>query len=332
MHTLPSNSFRTSPLPPQHLGLRQNMFRNALCMLVVCLVGGCAGRPPMSGEAFRDCTACPEMVSIPAGTFQMGADLQSTTTIAEMPKHPVTIGHPFAIGRYEVTVGEFDAFVAESGYVAGTSCWTPMPANFPRPKKQNDWREPGFPQTDRHPVGCVLWSDAIAYVDWLKKKTGKKYRLPTEAEWEYAARAGTTTSNYWGDSSDNACNYANVLDQSFVALGPLAEDDKWARVHRCNDTAPFSSPVGSYLPNAFGLYDTAGNQWELVQDCWHDNYQGAPRDGSAWKAVRECVTHVARGTSWINQDYGIRSARSTQRYTVRAKLRAAFIGFRVARD
>ena len=302
------------------------------CALILSFLVGCAGNPPAPGEAFRDCAVCPEMVSIPAGTFQMGADPENSTTSAEKPKHPVTIGRPFSIGRYEVTVGEFRAFVTESGHVAGTSCWIPMPANYPRPKEENNWREPGFVQSDRHPVGCVLWSDAIAYVDWLKKKTGKNYRLPTEAEWEYAARAGTTTPNYWGDSSDEVCKYGNVLDQSFIALGPLDEDSKDLRVHGCNDGASFSAPVGSYLPNKFGLYDTAGNQWELVQDCWHDDYEGAPNDGSEWKSVGECGARTARGTSWINQDYGIRSARSTQRYTVRPSLRAAFIGFRVARD
>jgi len=297
-----------------------------------------------------------ELVELPGGSFRMGS---TSFYPEEAPIHTVIVP-AFAIERHPVTNAQFAEFIAATGYT--TVAQQPLdPTLYPGanpddlcpgamvfrptagPVDLRDWRQwwdwvpgaswrhPFGPDSDiadkpDHPVVQVAYPDAAAYAGWAGR------RLPSEAEWEYAARAGTTTPNYWGDSSDEVCKYGNVLDQSFIALGPLDEDSKDLRVHRCNDGAPFSAPVGSYLPNKFGLYDTAGNQWELVQDCWHDDYEGAPNDGSEWKSVGECGARTARGTSWINPDYGIRSARSTQRYTVRPSLRAAFIGFRVARD
>ena len=154
-------------------------------------------------------------------------------------------------------------------------------------KAKGNWRDTGFPQEENQPVVCVDWNDAQAYTKWLSKKTGKHYRLPSEAEWEYAARAGTSTIYYWG--KDIGQNNANCADCG----------SQW--------DGKQTSPVGSFAPNVFGLYDMSGNVWELVEDNWHDNYNGAPTDGSAWHGNSEA--RVLRGGSWVNAPYLVRTAK-----------------------
>ena len=169
---------------------------------------------------------------------------------------------------------------------------------------------------------CVNWEDAQAYARWLSAETGKTYRLPSEAEWEYAARAGTTTRRHWGDDPDDGCAYANGADRTFEA-----RVDNWT-VMDCTDGVVWTSPVGAYRPNAFGLHDVLGNVWEWVEDCWHDDYDGAPRDGSSWTTGGDCGRRVARGGSWNNSPRGLRSA---NRSWSGAERRTSNIGFRVAR-
>jgi formylglycine-generating enzyme required for sulfatase activity len=174
-------------------------------------------------------------------------------------------------------------------------------------------------------VACVSWEDASAFVRWLSQKTGKGYRLLTEAEWEYAARAGTATTRFWGDAGNRSCGYANGADLTAEAQVPDASN--WA-VANCNDRYAYTAPVGSYRPNSFGLHDMLGNVWEWTQDCWNGNYSGAPTDGSAW-AAGDCSQRMVCGGSWEDAPLGLRAAYRVGSPTV---IRVYARGFRVARD
>ncbi len=230
--------------------------------------------------------AGPAMVIIPAGQFQMG-DLNGVGYKSEQPVHQVTINYSFAIGKYEVTFAEYYAF-----------------ANATNRSLPDDW---GWGRGNR-PVIEVNWDDAQAYAAWLSEETGKRYRLPSEAEWEYAARAGTTTNYFWGDAIGN--NRANC-----AGCGSQWDNSQTA-------------PVGSFQPNQFGLYDTHGNVWEWVEDCWHDNYRGAPSNGSAWTSG-SCGSRVLRGGSWFS---GPRLLRSANRGGSTPGSRDFDYGFRLAQD
>jgi formylglycine-generating enzyme required for sulfatase activity len=191
-------------------------------------------------------------------------------------------------------------------------------------REGHSWRSPGFEQADRHPVVCVSWNDAQAYVQWLGRQTGQAYRLPSEAEWEYAARAGSSSSRPWGDDPKDACRHANGADQSRSPSGRTI----WSSKHECNDGYYFTAPVGSYAPNRFGVNDMMGNAWEWVQDVWHENYSGAPSDGSVWSAGGDPVLRVIRGGSWYDLPRGLRSAGRVGYTPVD---RNGFTGFRIAR-
>ena len=182
------------------------------------------------------------------------------------------------------------------------------------------WRNPGYAQTGRNPVVCVSWTDAQAYVTWLSEKTGQPYRLLNEAEWEYAARAGTTAPRYWGHSADDSCSYANGADLTAKSHYP-----GWT-VANCRDGHVWTAPVGSFSANAFGLFDPIGNVWELVGDCWNDSYADAPTTGEAWTAG-DCSDRVLRGGSWNNKPRNLRSANRNRN---RAGNRNNNSGFRVA--
>jgi formylglycine-generating enzyme required for sulfatase activity len=171
----------------------------------------------------------------------------------------------------------------------------------------------------------VSWDDATAYAKWLSQRTGKGYRLLTEAEWEYAARAGTATTRYWGDSRDVGCAYANGADQAARTQVRGAGD--W-HIADCQDRYGYTAPVGSYRPNAFGLHDMLGNLWEWTQDCWNGNYKGAPADGNAW-ATGDCELRSVRGGSWEDSPVAVRAA---YRVGSPIEIRVFTRGFRVARD
>jgi len=289
--------------------------------------------PLAAQQGFRDCLACPEMVTIPTGTFVMGAapgeEEREGTPVENRgraePQRRVAIDYSFALGRTEVTRGQFAAFVLASGHAVAKACVGLGPDGRPAEKADRDWRNPGFEQTDDHPVICVSWKDAQAYVDWLKKLTGKNYRLPSEAEWEYAARAGSLTARYWGDKRDDACRFGNVSDESRAAQTKVARDP--AKMFLCTDGYVFTAPVGKFHPNAFGLYDMMGNAWEWVADCWNENYVGAPTNGSIWDK-RECPLRIARGGGWVSEP---RLVRSAMRNRGTSEFRGDIIGFRVAR-
>lgn len=246
------------------------------------------------GTAFNDKLNAfiePEMVRIPPGKFLMGSQQNKAGRWDfEGPQHEVTINYAFEIGKYEVTFDEYDAFAN------ATKRQLPSDEGWGRGKR---------------PVINVTWNDAQDYVQWLSKQTGKKYRLPTEAEWEYAARAGTQTRYWWGD--DIGRNNANC-----DGCGSQWDNKQ-------------SAPVGSFKANAFGLHDTAGNVWEWTQDCWHDNYNNAPGDGSAWleEDGGNCRGRVVRGGSWFSKP---RSVRSVFRYWPDTDGAVSNQGFRIARD
>jgi formylglycine-generating enzyme required for sulfatase activity len=254
--------------------------------------------PSTSGQTIKDCTDCPQMVVIPAGSFQMGS---TTGDADEKPVHNVNV-KGFALGKYEVTRGQFAAFVAASGHNAGNSCYVLTGDKWADTPDRN-WRNPGSAQTDNDPVACVNWEDVQAYVRWLTQKTGQTYRLPSEAEWEYACRGGANQTYCGSDSVDS------------VAVYGRKSGDK-------------TQPVGGKQANAWGLHDMSGNVCEWTQDCWNDNYSGAPSDGNAW-TTGTCGQRVVRGGSWS-------SFASNTRAASRNRVDAAYrdsdgLGFRLAR-
>jgi formylglycine-generating enzyme required for sulfatase activity len=235
------------------------------------------------GETFKDCADCPELVVVPPGDFVMG----SNDTPYEKPEHTISIRKPFAIGRREVTFAEWDQ-CADGG-----AC-----------KHRPD--DHGWGRGDR-PVINVSWDDSKLFVAWLSQKTGQKYRLPSEAEWEYAARAGTKTPFWWGKDVGSA----------------RAQCDSCG-----NPTTKQIVATGSFRPNGFGLYDTSGNAAEWVEDCWNDNYRNAPKDSAAWTSG-DCRLRVLRGGNFLSKATEIRSA-SRFRYDVDVRYYAN--GFRIVRD
>ena len=285
-----------------------------------------------AGTKLRDCDECPELVVVPPGTYQMGLsesvseeELEYFFVDSARPVHRVTIARPFAVGAYEVTRGEYVRFVSASGHSTGNSCWTYDSEDDEDPWKERSgrsWRNPGFSQTDRDPVVCVSWQDAQAYVGWLSRETGHGYRLPSESEWEYAARAGTTTPYYWGADASIRCRYGNAVDASYERhIGFSLSDDG------CDDGHIYTAPVGSFQANGFGLHDVHGNVWEWVDDCSNESYVGAPVDGSAWESG-DCSVRELRGGSWLDEP---RSLRSADRIRGTADDRFDDVGFRVAR-
>ena len=272
------------------------------------------------GDTFRDCPECPEMVVVPAGSFVMGSPEWEWDD--DQVRHEVRIGYRFAVSVTEVTRGEYKRFVLTTGHAAGNFCVYYKAHEWGIGSGLN-WRNPGFGQTDSHPVVCVNWNDAKAYVRWLSGLTGEAYRLLSESEWEYVARAGTATSRYWGESASDQCRYANGADKTSGDFG-------FGRAS-CNDGHARTAPVGSFVPNKFGLYDVYGNVWEWVEDCWNDSYDGAPSDGSAWESGN-CGDRVVRGGSWYDKSMYLHSANRRREWgPFDTGSRDNYVGFRVAR-
>ena len=241
-------------------------------------------------DMFKECAICPQMIVVPAGSFTLGSPASEPGRHSdEGPQRIVPIARQYAVGQFELTFDEWDACVAEGG------CNGYRPSDY------------GWGRGHR-PVIYVSWDDAKAYVAWLAKKTDKFwYRLLTEAEYEYAARAGTTTAYPWGSAiGKNNANCDGCGSQS---------DNKQ------------TVPVGSFTANAFGFYDMVGNVWAWTEDCYHDSYNGAPTDGSAWTSGN-CDRHVLRGGSWFNSPESLRSA---GRYPSATNTRTSAVGFRVGR-
>jgi formylglycine-generating enzyme required for sulfatase activity len=274
---------------------------------------------------FNDCADCPQMVVLPAGNFTLGsAKSDGAHRENEGPPVKVAIAKPFALMATEVTRDDFAAFVSDTARDVEKGCFVPDGGDGSRDEAA-DFMNPGFVQGAKHPAVCVSWTDAEDYAAWLSQKTGRHYRLPTEQEYEYAARAGRKGSWVWGEDpfAATGCRTANVFDQSGKAKYKVIEDPL-----PCTDGFAETSPVDALGANAFGLKGMTGNVWEWVQDCYYPDYRGAPRDGSAWEEDA-CAEHGIRGSSYINNVW---QSRLAMRDKLGPNSREVDVGFRLARD
>ncbi|HZE82760.1 MAG TPA: formylglycine-generating enzyme family protein [Puia sp.] len=292
------------------------------------------------GQTFKDCPDCPEMVVIPSGSFMMGAPPDETGRYNEEgPQRKVSI-RKFAAGKFDVTKRQWATFVAETNRTTTGGCaWSGLPG-VEKPWELSasaSWNHLGFAQDDSHPVVCLTWDDVQDYVRWLSKKTGSNYRLLTESEWEYAARAGTTTPYPWGPGASH--EFANYGTDTAFGYGLAAGRDRWMT----------TSPVGSFPPNAFGLYDMHGNVMQWVEDCFENSYSDLPPDGSAYKVEvilkmtgdlaemngkNSCSYRIIRGGDFGDPPRMIRSASRNWAPVAGTTLHnyaSSGLGFRVAR-
>jgi formylglycine-generating enzyme required for sulfatase activity len=233
-----------------------------------------------AGSSFDDCGGaewCPRMIVVPAGSFMMGSPQgEAGRDKHEQPQHRVTL-KSFGVGQFDITRAQYTAFMHDTGTAAGGNCYKFDHGGKWARDPLTTWDSPGFNQGGLEPVVCVSWQDAQDYAKWLSKKTGKTYRLVTEAEWEYAARAGTTTPFFWGDAIGKGHAHCTMCGSHL-------------------DTKQ-TAPVGSYPPNALGLFDMAGNVWQWVADCYVTDYSGAPIDGSSVNGG-DCSKRMMRGAGW----------------------------------
>jgi len=298
------------------------MKKSLIFVIVLCnaAFAGFVHAQEQTAREFQECTDCPVMVAIPAGRFVMGSPASEPGRFDdEGPQHIVSV-RAFALGKYDVTVEQFRTFLEATGY-------QPKPCNT---ILDEGWRSPGnglaYPPDEveprQWPAVCLDWRDAQAYIDWLNAQVKAAhpslmrrdgpYRLPSEAEWEYAARAGTTTARWWGNGIGEGNANCNGCGS------------KWD-----NNVL---SDVGAFNPNPFGLYGMLGNAWQWTADCWHKSYVGAPSDGRPW-VEKDCGEHVLRGGSWDNVPIFIRSAaRSGSAADGGEYDYSSLAGFRVARD
>ncbi|MGE0668159.1 MAG: formylglycine-generating enzyme family protein [Sphingomonadales bacterium] len=284
---------------------------------------------PQGAPVATDCPDCPAMVTLPAGAFVMGlhedeaAPVPSMQQQAEQPLHGVTVRDPIAMGQTEVTRGQFAAFVSETGHqslgcvVSNGRTWVV--------DRTKSWREPGFSQDDGHPVVCVNFDDAKGYAEWLSRKTGKRYRLPSETEWEYAVRGGTASGLPWGDKPALACAHGKVADRSHAAR---FSQKTASMFFPCETGYAFTAPVAHYQANPFGLSDMYGNVREFVADCWATSYWGKGL-GTAARTDGACETAVLRGGGWYDAPSNIRPSR---RFREDRAQRRADQGFRVVKE
>ena len=295
-----------------------------------------AAQSALPGTVVQDCSDCPAMVVVPPGRFVMGSnrDEQDRFGVApdyaatELPAHPVRIDRSFAISRTPVTKDEWALYAvsaeAQDG-PSGCSVFSTEGRSWGFDPNRS-WRDPGFTQAGREPVVCVDFEDARRYAAWLSGRTRQRYRLPTEAEWEYAARAGTSTANYWGDTLDDACAHTNAAD--LTRLHASGQSELPGSALRCDDGYAYTAPVDAFPPNEFGLYGMSGNVNQIVVDCFHANYDGAPEDGRVW-AGGDCRYHMDRGASWVNSPRFVRAA---MRHKDLVEARISVLGFRLVRE
>jgi formylglycine-generating enzyme required for sulfatase activity/DNA-binding winged helix-turn-helix (wHTH) protein len=273
------------------------------------LLGGTSltGLRTVPGEqqlGFQDCETCPEMVVLPAGEFLMGSPVSETgrVDVEGLPRR-VVIPKRIAIGKFEVTVDQISAFMVETGMSIGGSCRRLVNPERPPPTwsaPEASLENPGFEITGSHPAVCISWHEAQSYVAWLQRRTGKPYRLPTEAEWEYAARGGTTTRYSFGNEEGALCAFARFAD--------LGSQFGWRDGCYSELAAYGAAPVGSFKSNQWGIFDMHGNVWEWVEDCWTPNPLEVPVDGSAFSRPGNCEIGVIRGGSFSSSSIMVRSA------------------------
>lgn len=299
-------------------------------VFILSLIAGLIATPVLArdhrvGESFRDRPETPRMRVIPAGSAMLGSTEAETTREARTPafaawEHPrreVTFTRPFAVGQYHVTRREFAVFAKATGraldgcVIARDGKWSDGPV------AGKNWSDLGFTQRADEPALCVSWDDANAYAEWISQQTGAHYRLLTEDEWEYAARAGTTTARWWGDDAASICARVNGGDQDYAAEMP---GDKSANLG-CSDGFAYTSPVGRFAPNPWGLHDMFGNAWQWTADCF------APVIGTA-PVGETCKTRSIRGGSWHNS---VSTLRAATRFSLPPTMRSSSIGFRVMR-
>jgi sulfatase modifying factor 1 len=290
-----------------------------------------ADYPVPVGAAFRDLAWSPELIVLPRGGFTMGSTEAETMREArapevagwERPRHRVEVTSPLAVGKFPVTRADFRRFVAATRRALPGGCTVMTDGKWVQDDGKS-YEDAGFSGGDRLPAMCVTWQDAKEYAAWLSEQTGHRYRLPREAEYEYAVRGGTTTARWWGDSAAGQCLHANGADISFdkVAPGDPKTDTS------CDDGFPYANPVGAFPPNPFGLYDMLGNVWEWTADCFRDSYADAPADASAPVESGDCADRVIRGGSWHNYSNVLRSA---NRFRLPVGMRSGSLGFRIVR-
>ena len=309
----------------------QVLCKSAACILAVSFqpVSAGEGTDLRPGSRFRDCRECPEMIVIPAGSFTIGAPPDEPGRQAdEGPRMKVTMARPFAASRYEITRRQYEAFLSATNHPVSGNCMTDRrkPGTWALDAETNV-RDPGFRQSGDHPAACVNWNDAKAYVAWLNAKTGGGYRLLAEAEWEYLARAGSQTAYPWGSSINDGCRYMNGYDQVILGKKGNLYKDEAVPFAACSDGYLNTSPVGSFAPNGFGIYDLIGNLGEWVEDCATPSYAALQSDGT--NAPGDCSKRMVRGGSWGTQP---RQLRSAERIRYKPTDVDDSIGIRVAKD
>jgi formylglycine-generating enzyme required for sulfatase activity len=309
--------------------------RASLPIVVLLAIGGAVSPPHISADdlATNEKEAVNflgmRLVRISPGTFTMGSPKQEAGRDVDEEQHEVQITRPFYLGKHEVTLREFRAFVRETGYRTeperdgeGGSAYTQQDGvwKFEGRKPEYIWSKTGFPRTDDHPVSNVTWNDAVAFCQWLSSKEGRKYRLPTEAEWEYCCRAGTTTRYHHGDGEEGLISIANIADASGKRMLPA-----WKMAVSHDDGFPFTAPVGQFQPNAWGLHEMHGSLWEWCADFYDaEYYQRSPRQDPQGPA--EGAMRVARSGCW---NEGSRTCRSADRSKGVPSYRSSGVGFRV---
>lgn len=314
------NATHTTTKPPA----RARALVGATITLVSALVSAETG--------FQDCETCPQMVIVPAGAVTIGSPAtEIDRKDTERPPVRAELKAPFALSKTEITRAQYRDFVAATSHVARPAIYQGKPligCNYFDGAgygyvAEHSWQSPGYPQGEAHPVVCVSWTDAQAFADWLSQRTGREYRLPSAVEFEYAARAGSDAPWHWGVQSDQACEFANIGDRTFLRRYPQRP------AFPCDDGYLYTAPVGRFQPNDFGLHDMVGNVWEWTADCWHDDWSGAPADGSPWLEADngQCDFRVPKGGSWIS---GIGWSRAGVRSRDGAEYRSFMLGFRVA--
>ncbi|MEM7542260.1 MAG: bifunctional serine/threonine-protein kinase/formylglycine-generating enzyme family protein [Pseudomonadota bacterium] len=281
-------------------------------------------------DPMSDGTSSPEMIVVPPGSFMVGSQPnEHGRTDNEGPQRRIHLLEPFAISKTEVTVAQFRRFVEDTAYVTDAERAPQRGCrvhdNGWQWRANLNWKNPGYSQNEAHPVVCVSWDDAVAYVNWLSERTGAFYYLPSETQWEYAARSGNATARFWEAKGEAACRYANVSDVTRASDHDL--DSSPNNIFVCEDGFTYSAPVGSFGENDYGLVDMLGNVWEWTADCWNQTYSGVPVNGDP-RLSGHCENRVYRGGSWGNFPSLVRAAK---RGTDPRNFRYYNVGFRIGR-
>ncbi len=282
---------------------------------------------------FKDCNECPEMVIIPKGKVNIGSYKEEIgRKKGERDRVLATIDKAFAMAKTEVTLAQYRVFMKETKYKSNIPYYKGEPlvgCNYFDGKSYgyvavHNWQNPGYPQRESDPVVCVSYTDAKAYADWLSSKTGRNYRVPSAVEFEYASRAGSSSPWYWGTDPSKACEYANIGDKTFAHKFPTRTS------FPCTDGYVFTTKVGRFQPNNFGLYDMIGNAWEWTADCFKKDLTNIPVDGSTYIGTEEeCKARTPKGGSWIS---GISWSRAAVRSRDGTDYKSFMLGFRVAAE